>query len=99
MAAWQCQGLPTLWLSFGAVLPAPLPVTWSPEDAPRAAVVLTDALAWDISWCPPAPPPRPSVVRSCLEPVDKTRRARRVSEGAPPRLRVGLCKNRLSARS
>jgi hypothetical protein len=62
MAAWQCQGLPALWLSLAVALPIGPPAVWSPDPSPASRVPLTNARASNVSLNPPAPPPRPSVV-------------------------------------
>jgi hypothetical protein len=62
MAAWQCQGLPTLWLSAGAALPITAPAAWCPDRPPTSRVPLTNASGWDVPLNPPAPPPRLPVV-------------------------------------
>ncbi len=62
MSAWQCQGLPTLWLSAGAAVPVVPPAAWSPDQPPASRVPLTNARGWDVPLNPPAPPPRLSVV-------------------------------------
>jgi hypothetical protein len=62
LAALSCQGLPTLWVGSGAVLPVPPPVTWSVDLTFLSRVPLTDAIAWDVPLSPPAPPPRLSVL-------------------------------------
>lgn len=58
IAAWQCRGLPTLWVSSGAVLPVPPPVSWSPDNPPPTPVALRDDAACEVPLDPPAPPPR-----------------------------------------
>ncbi len=62
LAAWQCQGLPTLWVSAGSVLPVPPPDAWSPDQPLLFRVPLTNDDARDVPHDPPAPPPRLSLV-------------------------------------
>ena len=62
IAAWRCQGLPTIWVSGGAILPVPPHVSWSPELLPVSRIPSTSEIAWDVSRNPAAPPPRLSIV-------------------------------------
>jgi hypothetical protein len=55
---WKCQGLNTLWVSAGAVLPPPAAVAWTPGLAPVDRLVHPDDPASDLPSCPPSPPPR-----------------------------------------
>ena len=62
LAAWQCQGFGTLWVSAGAVLPVAPPAAWSPDCPPPARFTLTDAHPSVLSAPPPSPPPRRSLI-------------------------------------
>jgi hypothetical protein len=62
LAAWQCQGFRTLWVSVGAVLPTPLRDEWSPDWSPPSLFTLADTHASVRCTPPPAPPPRQSLV-------------------------------------
>ncbi len=62
MAAWQCQGGTTLWVSIGAVLPAVLPPAWCPDWSPPSPLALNNAIARAVPRTPLAPPPRLSLV-------------------------------------
>jgi hypothetical protein len=60
VAALQCQGQSTFWVSSGAALPPAAPLTWSP-GLDRVGWLSFDAVfAFVLSPDPPAPPPRPS---------------------------------------
>jgi hypothetical protein len=58
LAAWRCQGLPTLWVSAGPVLPVPPPMAWSPDQPPLFRVPLGNAVAQRVPLHPLTPPPR-----------------------------------------
>jgi hypothetical protein len=58
MAALQCRGGITLWVSSGAVLPPPPVMTWSPGLLPIDWLSYSDCFNLRISLTPPTPPPR-----------------------------------------
>jgi hypothetical protein len=58
MAAQHCQGLSTLWVSGGAVLPPPARLAWNPYLAPEGWLAYPDSLPLGLSIIPPDPPPR-----------------------------------------
>jgi hypothetical protein len=57
LSAWRCRGYATVWVSAGSVLPV-LAAAWSPDETPRAAVVLPSIQAGIVPSIPPDPPPR-----------------------------------------
>ncbi len=60
LVALKCQGESTLWMTSGALLPPPGPVTWSPVLA-KVGWLSDRALAPSLrSFVPPVPPPRSS---------------------------------------
>jgi hypothetical protein len=61
LAAWQCQGGTTLWVSVGAVLPVFPPPEWHPDWPPPSHLALTNAIACSVPRTPLAPPPRLSL--------------------------------------
>jgi hypothetical protein len=58
MAAQQCRGVSTLWLSSGAVLPPPPRVAWNPCLVPLGWVSCPEASPRTIAHLPAVPPPR-----------------------------------------
>lgn len=60
--AWRCQGLQTLWVGIGAVLPVPCSAGWFPECPPGSFFSLGDIHASVLSKNPFDPPPRLSLV-------------------------------------
>ncbi|MCI0460995.1 MAG: hypothetical protein L0Z62_28950 [Gemmataceae bacterium] len=58
MRALQCQGLATLWINTGAVLPVPPGITWSPSAAVTHWLTSADVLPVTHLCKPPNPPPR-----------------------------------------
>jgi hypothetical protein len=58
LKALQCQGLNTLWVMGGTVLPAPQPTTWNPYLSPIGWLALPDRDALSLSLTPLDPPPR-----------------------------------------
>ncbi|HEY7424727.1 MAG TPA: hypothetical protein VH682_10905, partial [Gemmataceae bacterium] len=62
LAAWQCQGGTTLWVSVGAVLPVPPRPAWIPDWTPPARVALPALHADKVPSTPLDPPPRLSLV-------------------------------------
>ncbi len=60
LSALRCQGLATLWVGGGAVLPPPPRPAWAPGLAPVAWALNTDPTAPRVFTSPPIPPPRPS---------------------------------------
>lgn len=55
--ALKCKGLSTLWVSAGAVLPAPV-LTWNPGLSPGDWLSDSAPALPGLSPCPPDPPPR-----------------------------------------
>jgi hypothetical protein len=62
MTAWTCQGLSTLWVGIGAVLPVPPAVAWSPEWPLTARCRPLNEQPDPRSHTPPTPPPRSSLL-------------------------------------
>jgi hypothetical protein len=58
VAALGCQGITSLWLSVGAVLPPPIPQTWRDWLVPVGWVRHHDASPLVLTPTPPDPPPR-----------------------------------------
>jgi hypothetical protein len=56
LAAQHCQGLSTLWVSTGTVLPPGPPLTWNPYPAALGWLSFPDAFP---AHHPPSPPDRP----------------------------------------
>jgi len=54
----RCRGASTGWLSVGAVLPPPLPVSWRPIDVCDALPPLPIPPLVGVPQAPPSPPPR-----------------------------------------
>jgi hypothetical protein len=61
-SAWRCQGYSTLWVSIGAVLPAPPLAAWRPDCSPSMRVALFSVKADRVPLIPLDPPPRRSLV-------------------------------------
>jgi hypothetical protein len=62
VAALQCQGQSTLWVSSGAALPPAAPLSWAPGLDRVGWLRLSAVAAFLLSPDPPAPPPRLSQV-------------------------------------
>jgi hypothetical protein len=62
IAAMQCQGQSTLWVSAGAALPPSAPLSWSPGLDRIGWLSFSSVFALVLSPDPPAPPPRLSQV-------------------------------------
>jgi hypothetical protein len=58
LAAQQCKGLNTLWITAGAVLLPPPPPSWSPSLALVGRLSYPDVSVHAVSATPPEPPPR-----------------------------------------
>jgi hypothetical protein len=58
IAGLHCQGMATLWISIGAVLPPPLPPAWSESLLPTGRIPHRSASALPLIYPPPDPPPR-----------------------------------------
>ncbi len=57
-SALRCRGLASLWVSTGAVLPPPRPLSWSPYLVPAGWLALVDASLPAFVSAPPDRPPR-----------------------------------------
>jgi hypothetical protein len=62
VAGLHCQGIATLWVSVGAVLPPPPPPAWSESLLPTGWFVHRNASPLSLIFSPPDPPPRTSCV-------------------------------------
>jgi hypothetical protein len=58
VAGLRCQGVTTLWVSIGAVLPPPTPLEWSDLLLPIGWLSRRDASSVPLLLTPPDPPPR-----------------------------------------
>jgi hypothetical protein len=58
LSAWRCQGLSTVWLSTGAVLPFVPTDSWMPLEAAVGFVADSDSRPALRPFVPPDPPPR-----------------------------------------
>jgi hypothetical protein len=55
----RCRGIATAWVSAGAVLPPPRPLSWRPAESCCALSCLPAPLPTGVPQAPPSPPPRP----------------------------------------
>ena len=62
MTAWRCQGMTTLWVSSGAVMPVPPIVAWSPDRPLISPISLADEKPRNLPRTPLPPPPRSAVL-------------------------------------
>jgi hypothetical protein len=58
----RCRGLATVWVGTGAVVPPPVPLTWSPTWPLADRVASTDDNLPSLVSSPPDPPPRAAEV-------------------------------------
>jgi hypothetical protein len=58
LSAWRCQGLSTVWLSTGAVLPFVPTRCWSPRETCFGCIAVSDSRPAVLPFVPPDPPPR-----------------------------------------
>lgn len=58
MSPMRCQGITTLWVSTGIVVPPPLPQNWQPQLVVVDSLSNVEPLLNGISPTPPEPPPR-----------------------------------------
>jgi hypothetical protein len=58
LSAWRCQGLSTVWLSTGAVMPIVPSATWVPYESCVGSIADSDSRPALLPFVPPDPPPR-----------------------------------------